>query len=134
MGSRVEAPYIPRSMYCGLITNSYERLPGPEHHHQTRHFCNEGREPQIRLRSFLRVPSYDVQLTCPRLTSGHVKIFDPTDAATPAFQTIANETALDLSLALFISAGASYKALAAFARGTGSRNTRDGRPESSPQS
>ena len=38
MGSRVEAPYIPRSMYCGLITNSYERLPGPEHHHRTRHY------------------------------------------------------------------------------------------------
>ena len=61
MGWRVGTPSLPHSMYSKLNSNSYDRIRGPEHHHQTRHSNNEGREPQIRLRSFLRVPSYDVQ-------------------------------------------------------------------------
>ena len=60
MGKRVETPSLPRSMYIKLISNSYERIPGPEHHHQTRHFSNEGRKPQIRLGWFFRGPRYDV--------------------------------------------------------------------------
>ena len=64
MGKRVETPSLPRNMYSKLISNSYDRIPGPEHHHQTRHSYNEGREPQIRLSCFLGSPTYDVHHWC----------------------------------------------------------------------
>ena len=47
-------------MYTKLISNCYDRIPGPERHHQTRHSYNEGRKLQIRLIWFFRGPRYDV--------------------------------------------------------------------------
>ena len=52
-------------MYTKLISNCYDRIPGPERHHQTRHSYNEGHKLQIRLIWFFRGPRYDVILISP---------------------------------------------------------------------